>query len=150
MEILQIALHISYFLWDFPNLALLVIVSQKHHNPYVGRFCRCELSLGTNVLAGAAKLKSVAGEGFCWHKMMSVGCGPRLLGRRGWNGGTTQHPQECRIKTEHLTFCCGSNQVCSHSLHAGCIAIMTYLGCCGEGNSAIPAGDCEGIHTLLI
>lgn len=89
MEILQIALHISYFLWDFPNLALLAIVSQKHHMlmmtepPYVGRFCHCELSLGTNVLAGADKLKSVAGEGFCWHKMMSVGCGPRLLGRRG-------------------------------------------------------------------
>lgn len=47
MEILQIALHITVqlFLWGFPNLALLAIVSQKHHNPYDRRFCPHQLSL---------------------------------------------------------------------------------------------------------
>lgn len=39
--------------------------------------------IGRNVLVGAAKLKAMAGKRFCWHKMMSVGCGPQAAGQEG-------------------------------------------------------------------
>lgn len=67
----------------------------------------------------------LTGEGFCWHKMVSVGYGPRAVGEEGMAWRTTRHPQECRITRKHLTFCNGSNQAYFRHPQVGCIASIT-------------------------